>query len=135
MSKPGTKMAPIVDPSPMPVLLTSPTPDDRCNDEPTVRVVPGLIRLGSKPYRLKEVVWLNETGGDATFTFDAAGAAKFFDLRSKGPGPFTIRNGEKLALPISPSAPENSIYFYEVDCAETPNRPAQGNSSPQMSCP
>src|ERR1700739_3505439 len=135
MSEAGAKMAPVVDPSPMPVLLPNPPPDPRFNDEPTVRVVPGLIRLGSKPYRLKEVVWLNETGGDVTFTFDPAGAARFFDLTSKGAGPFRIKNNEKLTLQISPSAPENAIYFYQVDCAVTPRLPAQGNSSPQVSCP
>ena len=132
---PGTKMVPVVDPSPMPVLLTNPSPDPRYNDEPTVRVVPGLIRLGSRPYRLKEVVWLNETGGDVTFTFDSAGSARFFDLTSKGPGPFVVKNGQELSLRISASAPENAIYFYQVDCAVTPRLPAQGGSSPQVSCP
>lgn len=130
---PGTKMVPVVDPSPMPVLLTNPTPDPRYNDEPTVRVVPGLIRLGSRPYRLKKVVWLNRTGGDVRFTFDAAGSAKFF--KSAPTSPFPVKNNDTFSLDIADDAPENRIFFYQVDCDVTPGLPAQGGSSPQVSCP
>jgi hypothetical protein len=132
---PGTKMAPVFEHSPMPVLLTNPTPDARYDNRPTVRVEPGLIRLGSGQQRLTEVVWLNETGDDVTFTFDAASSAKFFDLTTKGPGPFTIKNNEPLRLKVAQNAPENSIYSYHVDCKATPGLPAQGNSPPQVSCP
>lgn len=134
----GTKMAPVFElfePSPMPVLLTNPTPDPRYKNEPTVRVLPGLIRLGSRPYRLKEVVWLNQTGGDATFAFDTAGSAQFFDLTAKGPGPFLIKNNDKLTLKIAANPPENAIFSYQVACSATPGIPAQGGSPPQVVCP
>jgi hypothetical protein len=130
----GTKMVAVVAASPMPVLLTNPSPDPRYDDQPTVRVVPGLIRLGSRPYRLKEVVWINESGGDVTFTFDPAGSAQFFDLK-ENPGPFTVKNDEKLTLKIAENPPENRIYSYRVDCKRTPNLQAQGNSEPEVSCP
>jgi hypothetical protein len=129
----ATKLVRVVAPSPMPVLLTKPSPDSRFNDEPTVRVSPGLIRLGSRPYRLKEVVWINETTEDVTFTFDPAGSAKYFDPPQLAP--IVVHNGDKLSLKLSDSSPENSIYTYQVDCKATPNRPAQGNSAPEMSCP
>ena len=131
----GTKMVPVTDPSPMPVLLTNPTPDPRYNNRATVRVEPGLIRLGSRPYRLTEVTWLNKTGDDVTFTFDASGPAQFFDLTSRGPGPFLVKNNDTLTLRISASAPENRIYDYRIECKATPGLPAQGNSPPQVSCP
>jgi len=117
----------------MPVLLTKPSPDSRFNDEPTVRVIPGLIRLGSRPYRPKEIVWINETTGDVTFTFDPAGSAKYFDPPQLAP--VVVRNGDTLSLKLSDSPPENSIYTYQVDCKATPHRPAQGDSPPSMSCP
>lgn len=129
----GTKLARAVEPSPMPVLLTNPSPDPRYNNEPTVRVEPGLIRLGSGQYRLKEVVWLNETGGDVTFTFDPAGSGQFFGVKSKDPIP--VKSNEKLVLKIAANAPENTIFSYDVDCTVTPGIPAQGNSPPQVSCP
>lgn len=133
---PGTRMAPVFElfeRSPMPVLLTNPTPDPRYNNEPTVRVEPGLIRLGSRPYRLKEVVWLNQTGGDVHFTFDPAGSARYFE--SAPTSPFRVENNKTLTLQISGSAPENTIFSYQVDCSVTPGIPAQGNSPPQVSCP
>jgi len=129
---PGTKMVPVVDPSPMPVLLTNPTPDPTYNGKPTVRVVPGLIRLGSKPH-IKQVVWLNQTGGEVTFTFDPNGSAKLFDL-SKRP-PLTIKDQDTLTLDIAANAPENVLYLYQIDCTVTPGTPAQGDSPPQVSCP
>jgi len=129
----ATKLVRVVAPSPMPVLLTKPSPDSRFNDETTVRVIPGLIRLGSRPYQLKEIVWINETTEDVTFTFDPAGSAKYFDPPQLAP--IVVHNGEKLSLRLSGSPPENSIYTYQVDCVATPNRPAQGDSPPSMSCP
>ena len=129
----ATKLVRVVAPSPMPVLLTKPSPDSRFNDEPTVRVNPGLIRLGSRPYRLKEVVWINETTEDVTFTFDPAGSAKYFDPPQLAP--IVVHNGDKLSLKLSDSSPENSIYTYQVECKATPNRPAQGDSPPSLSCP
>jgi hypothetical protein len=130
----GTKRVVVVDPSPMPVLLTNPTPDPRFNGKDTVRVVPGLIRLGSRPYRLKEVVWINETGGEVTFRFDAAGSAKFFDFGGKDPRSITVANKQELRLKLAKQPPENSIYSYEVDCAVTSSQ-AQGNSPPEVTCP
>jgi len=137
MTEPATKMVStfeVIDPSPMPVLLTNPTPDARYNGQPTVRVEPGQIRLGSRPYRLTEVVWLNETGDEVTFTFDAGGSAKFFNLPTD-PSALTIKNNQELKLTISQTVPENSIYSYRIDCKATPDLPAQGNSPPQVSCP
>jgi hypothetical protein len=131
----GTKLVTVVAPSPMPVLLTNPSPDSRFDFQTTVRVNPGLIRLGSKQNRLKEVVWLNETGDDVAFTFESSGAALFFDLTSTGPGPFTVKNNKDLKLKIAKNAPENSIFSYQVDCKATPGRLAQGNSAPEISCP
>jgi hypothetical protein len=129
----ATKLVRVVAPSPMPVLLTMPSPDSRFNDEPTVRVIPGLIRLGSRPYRLKEVAWLNETTEDVTLTFDPAGSARYFDPPPLAP--IVIHNGETKTLKLSESAPENSIFSYQVDCKVTPGRAAQGNSAPELSCP
>ena len=129
----ATKLVRVVAASPMPVLLTKPSPDARFNGETTVRVNPGLIRLGTRPYRLKEVVWLNETTEDVTFTFDAAGSAKYFDPPPLAP--IVVHNGDKLTLTLSDSAPENSIYAYRVDCKATQGREAQGNSAPEVSCP
>jgi hypothetical protein len=129
----ATKLVRAVAPSPMPVLLTKPSPDSRFNDETTVRVIPGLIRLGSRPYRLKEVVWINETTEDVTFRFDPAGSAKYFDPPQLDP--IVVHNGDPLSLKLSDSAPENSIFSYHVDCKATPGRAAQGNSSPEIACP
>ena len=129
----ATKLATVVAPSPMPVLLTKPSPDSRFNDEPTVRAIPGLIRLGSKPYRLKEITWINQSTEDVTITFDPAGSARYFDPPQLTP--ILIHNGDTRALKVSNSVPENSIYTYQVDCVATPNRPAQGDSPPTMCCP
>jgi hypothetical protein len=129
----ATKLVRVVAPSPMPVLLTKPSPDSRFSDEPTVRVIPGLIRLGSRPYRLKEVAWINQTSEDVTITFDPAGSARYFDPPQLSP--IVVHNGETRTLKLSDSPPENSIYTYQVDCKVTPNRPAQGDSPPSMACP
>jgi hypothetical protein len=129
----ATKLVRVVAPSPMPVLLTKPSPDSRFNDEPTVRVIPGLIRLGSKPYRLQELSWINQTTEDVTFTFDPAGSANYFDPPPLAP--ILVHNGDTLSLNLSNSPPENTIYTYRVDCNVTPNHPAQGDSPPSMSCP
>lgn len=133
MAEAGTKMVAVVAPSPMPVLLTQPSPDSRFNDQLTVRVLPPLIRLGSKPYRLKEVVWLNETTEDVTFKFDPAGSAKYFT--NIPPDPIIVHNGDMLTLTLSNSAPENTIFSYHVECKATQGREAQGNSPPELSCP
>ena len=130
----GTKMVADIDPSPMPVLLTTPSRDARYGDA-TVFVIPGLIRLGSGPYEGKVVTWLNKTGDEVTFTLDGAGAGQFFDLDSTGPGPFTIPDGKQLSLPVKPYPSQNRIFPYRVDCKATPGRPAQGGSPPQVSCP
>jgi hypothetical protein len=133
--EPGTKRVPVFARSPMPVLLTNPTPDPAYNYATTVRVIPGLIRLGSGPYAGGEVVWQNETGDEVTFTFEAARAGQYFDFGSKGPGPFTVQDGEELRLKLKSNPPVNTIYDYRVDCKATPGRPAEGNSPPQTSCP
>jgi hypothetical protein len=129
----ATKLESDVAPSPMPVLLTKPSPDSRFNSEPTVRVIPGLIRLGSRPHRLKEIAWINQTTEDVTITFDPAGSAQYFDPPQLAP--IVVHNGDTRTLKLSASPPENSIYTYQVDCKATPTRPAQGDSPPTMSCP
>jgi hypothetical protein len=126
----GTKMA--VVPSPMPVVLAQPRKDPNNNDEPTVRVNPGTIRLGSKQYRLKQVIWINQTGADVTFTFDTNGCDQFFNPPPVGS--ITKHDGEQLALDVSASAPEGRLCTYTVDCQAT-GSPAWGNSPPELSCP
>ena len=124
----------VVVPSPMPVVLAQPGKDPKNNDELTVRVNPGTIRLGSKPYRVKQVMWINETGDDVIFTFDPNGSGKFFNNPPKGP--FRVKLGDPpFTLTVSDSAPENCLYKYHVDCNATPGVPAQGNSEPEVSCP